>query len=444
MQAQTRPEAQHIEARPVHQSDTAESVIPADDTVSLLSPRAPVHAAGLYLHVPFCFHKCHYCDFYSIVDDHDRQRAFTDRLIAELRAVGPLLSRDETRGIQTIFVGGGTPTLLKPEHWARLLGALRDAVDLSHLREFTVEANPETLTADLLGVLVAGGVNRISIGAQSFKPRHLKTLERWHDPRNVVRSVELCHAAGVGNVNLDLIFAIPGQNVAEWESDLDTALSLGPTHLSCYSLMFEPNTALTKKLRLGLVQRSPEEVEAAMFRATVHRLTDAGFEHYEVSNFAQFRTRNAERGTAEAGPASGSTVPSSEFRVPRSFRCRHNLLYWLNENWIALGPSGSGHVAGLRWKNRPHLGQYLASTGGSPVQDVERLDPDASAGEQIMLRLRLLEGAPLDWLEPRLTPARRDAIDSLLATGLLERAAGHLRLTPAGLMVADSVFAELL
>jgi len=367
---------------------------------------------GLYLHIPFCFHKCHYCDFYSIVDDRDRQAAFADRMADELRSLGPLLPG----AIKTIFVGGGTPTLLRADLWKRLLHVLHDAFDLSALAEFTVEANPETVSDELLGVLRAGGVNRMSIGAQSFNEAHLKTLERWHDPRKVAAAVEMARRVGISNINLDLIFAVPGQTLAEWAADLQTALALEPTHLSCYSLTYEPNTAMTKKMQLGRIEPADENVEAAMFEHTIDTLTRAGFEHYEVSNFARPQRR-----------------------------CQHNMMYWENEQWVAIGPSASGHVAGVRWKNVPHLGKYLApGSSGTPIQDVEQLDREDSIGEQLMLRLRLLEGVPLDWAEQALSRERRETVDRLIAEGSLERTSTHVRLTHRGLMIADSVIGELL
>jgi len=377
---------------------------------------------GLYLHMPFCFHKCHYCDFYSIVDERDRQAAFAARMADELRELGPLVPE----AIATIFVGGGTPTLLRTDLWQQVLAALHEAFDLSELAEFTVEANPETVTDELLGVLKAGGVNRMSVGAQSFNPAHLKTLERWHDPRKVAAAVEMARRAGIDNINLDLIFAVPGQTLDEWADDLATARSLEPTHLSCYSLTYEPNTAMTKKLQLGLLQPCDESIEAAMFEYTIDTLTAAGFAHYEVSNFALTSRRPQ--------PADDQ-------------RCRHNLMYWRNGHWLAVGPSASGHVAGVRWKNVPHLGKYLAgstSGAGTPIQDVERLDREDSVGEQLMLRLRLLEGVPLVWCAEALSRERRETVERLIAEGSLERTVTHLRLTRRGLMIADSVTGELL
>lgn len=382
-----------------------------------LQHRPPRPIDAVYLHIPFCFHKCHYCDFYSIVDDHDRQRPFVERMVAEIHAAADAVARSPLGVIRptTIFVGGGTPTLLRPDLWQMLLHALRDRVDLSDLAEFTVEANPETLSAKLLDTLAAGGTNRLSIGAQSFHPGHLKTLERWHDPANVGRAVSLARAAGIDNINLDLIFAIPGQSLDEAMADLDAALSLRPTHLSSYALTYEPNTALTRKLELGRVDRCDEELEAQMYRATLDALRRAGFEHYEISNHA---------------------LPGR--------RCRHNLVYWTNGQWLALGPSASGHIGGVRWKNVPHLGQYLQSASGAPVIDIEQLSDDQSIGEQLMLRLRLIDGVERRWLDQHVDENRRRIIERLIDDDMLDRTDTHIRLTERGLMLADWVTGQVL
>ncbi len=384
-----------------------------------LVSQKPRHIPGCYLHVPFCFHKCHYCDFYSIVDREDRQARFTDRLIAEIQAWSPCFSRSP----QTLFVGGGTPTLLAPELWKRLLKAVKRFMHGGPQSEFTVEANPETVTDQLLAILADGGVSRLSIGAQSFKARHLKTLERWHEIDNVARAMERARQAGITNLNLDLIFAIPGQTLEDWLSDLRAALSLRPTHLSCYALTYEPNTPLHKKAESGRVVRCDEQLEMAMYQATIETLSRAGYDHYEISNFALMKTQNEN---------------------PKSFRCQHNLNYWHNENWLAFGPSAAGHVDGLRWKNVARLADYLDSTGPSPAEEIEQLDEERSIGEQIMLRLRLTEGIERAWIEPRLNRWRREKIDAQIERGLLECTDTHLRLTRPGMLLADSVIGELL
>jgi oxygen-independent coproporphyrinogen-3 oxidase len=377
-------------------------------------------SGGLYVHVPFCRHKCHYCDFYSLVDTRDRQPAFAARLIEEIRSARDWLPRP----VETVFFGGGTPTLLAADLWAEILAALAghlpDRPGRDRPLEFTVEANPETVTEPLLAVLATGGVNRISIGVQSFDRRHLETLERRHAPAAAARSVGLSRAAGIANVSLDLIFGIPGQRLDEWVGDLEAALALEPDHLSCYGLTYEPNTPLTARLRAGRIRRVDEDLEAAMYEAAIDRLGRAGYEHYEISNWAR----------------SGR-------------RCRHNLLYWHNARWWPLGPAAAGHVDGWRWTNAPRLDEYLGSCGLPPITGAERLDDDGRAGEVLMLGLRLVEGMTLARVEQLLVmgsrgPQRARAIERHVDAGLLQRGDERLRFTRRGLLLADTVLVDLL
>ena len=391
---------------------------------------------SLYLHVPFCFHKCHYCDFYSLVDTRDRQAAFTDRLIAELHTLAPFSAGAPLR---TIFVGGGTPSLLAVEQWRRLLTTLDERFDLSDIRrglgEFTVECNPETVSPELMATLRSGGVDRVSVGAQSFNPVHLKTLERWHDPANVPKAIDLARAAGIPRQSMDLIFGIPGQTLADWESDLTTALSIGTEHLSCYNLTYEPNTAMTKRLELGHFIPAEEEVEVEMFHATLRHVRAAGMDRYEVSNFAK---------------------PGCE--------SQHNLAYWRQEEWLAAGPSASGHVAGWRWKNVPRLDDYLnvqtpdlrspegpgqttpGAPGLPPAIDVEPPDPTRALVEKIMTGVRLAEGldaaaaiAEADRLRPGSGQKLQAAAQSSIAAGELVETAGRWSLTDEGWLVTNRV-----
>jgi oxygen-independent coproporphyrinogen III oxidase len=367
-----------------------------------------------YLHVPFCFHKCHYCDFYSIVDRQDRQEAFVARLIDELRAAAPRMQPP----LETFFIGGGTPTLLRPELWRTLLEALRDEVPLATDGEFTVEANPETVTRELAAVLVCGGVNRVSIGAQSFHPTHLKTLERWHDPDNVAKSVAIFRDAGIENINLDLIFAIPGESIEDWLSDLETALSLRPTHLSCYGLMYEPGTAMTARLHAGRITPADEDLEADMYEATIGLLRARGYEQYEISNWA---------------------LPGRA--------CRHNVVYWRNGNWWPLGPGASGHMNGTRWKNVPRLTAYLEYGPLPPIMDVELPDADRTIGERLMLGLRMNEGLRWPEVQRWLVEGRADragAIEDAIERRLLMIDHDRLRLTPRGVMLANDVLADMI
>ena len=387
--------------------------------------------------MPFCFHKCHYCDFYSIVDQQDRMGAFADCLIADLRASSAWAAhRGNPVPLDTIFVGGGTPTLLPVGLWDRVLGAMRDAFDLTGMTtgtggsgEFTVECNPETASAELMTTLAHGGVNRLSIGAQSFNEGHLKMLERWHDPANVGRAIRLARDAGIARTSVDLIYAIPGQTVAEAIADVDRAVDLGVEHVSAYSLTYEPGTAMTTRMTRGEFPPTDEDTDAEMFEAVADRLAGHGFRRYETSNFAR---------------------PGAE--------CRHNLAYWRQRAWIAVGPSASAHIAGHRWKNVPRLGTYLSSIGGGsvcPVLDFESPNPRRALAERMMTGLRLSDGldagsvfASARSIDARLVADLARAVSEFRREGLIrERGPRRLErwvLTRAGEMLADRIASELM
>jgi oxygen-independent coproporphyrinogen-3 oxidase len=368
---------------------------------------------SVYLHIPFCFHKCHYCDFFSVVDnpEKDRQGDFLQALIREMRAVE---ARWQPRP-RTMFVGGGTPTLLRADLWEALITELSELGWLKNISEWTVEANPETVTDEILGVLKKGGVTRLSMGAQSFDPVHLKTLERWHDPASVRRAVDLARSHGFDNLNLDLIFAVPGQSMADLDRDLDRLLELDVEHLACYSLIFEPKTAMYNKLQLGRISPVGDDLEAAMYQRVIERLTDAGYEQYEISNFSCNRP------------------------------CEHNLIYWRSEDWIGVGPSASSHIDGLRWKNVADLRGYLRQSDPPAIEDVERLSEQRRLGEAMMMAIRLNEGIPVSWVDKMPAEDERHAVmDQLFEHDLLEKVPGFVRLTMRGRLLADAVAAKLL
>lgn len=388
-------------------------------------PGGPPPARSLYLHVPFCFHKCHYCDFYSIVDPRDRQKPFTERLERELAAISPWAGGEPLR---TIFVGGGTPSLLRPDLWERLLASLGRLFDLSEIRagrgEFTVECNPETVTPELMSILAGGGVDRVSIGAQSFDRRHLKTLERWHDPDNVERAVRMARDAGIARQSVDLIFAIPGQTLDDWAADLERALQLGLEHLSCYNLTYEPRTAMTARLARGEIRAADEDLEVEMYELTLRTLREHGLERYEVSNYAR---------------------PGAE--------ARHNLAYWRQEPWLAAGPSASAHVGGHRWKNVPRLDDYLDidEDGFAPIVDHEAPDAKRAMAERIMTGLRLAEGLEAEAilataadLHPTLPARLARATERKIGEGLMACSSGRWRLTDAGFLLADGIAGDLM
>jgi oxygen-independent coproporphyrinogen-3 oxidase len=264
-------------------------------------------------------------------------------------------------------------------------------------------------------------VDRLSFGAQSFDPAELKLLERHHDPDDVPRSVEIARRAGFSRMNLDLIYAIPGQDLAAWSRNLEAAVALGTPHLSCYGLTYEPNTAMTVRKRLGHFQAAEDSLELQMLRHTRDRLARAGMGAYEISNYA---------------------VPGEA--------CRHNLLYWTGGNYVGLGPSAASHVEGSRWKNRPHLGEWERAVAGGelPAADLERLAPEQRRGEWVMLRLRLAEGVDFaDYAGRWGVDARTEyagELAHLSKLGLLDVGDTRFALTDAGLAVADAVASEFL
>ena len=381
-----------------------------------VAPRSGARWRSAYVHVPFCAHKCHYCDFYSFVDTESRQSAFVARLEEEMRAAADGFIREP---LDTVFFGGGTPTLLEPPLLERMLSSMRSILPLQPDVEITVEANPETVSAEVARILASAGVRRASMGCQSFEPRLLQALERRHRPERVPEAIGALRAAGVPQVNLDLIFGIPGSTVDDWMRDLDAALALSPDHLSAYGLVYEPNTPLHARMRRGDVAPVEEEVEARMYEHALDRLAHEGLERYEISNWSR-----------------------------PGMACRHNLAYWTGRDWWAFGPSGSAHGAGVRWKNVPRLGDWLGAGPFSPVQDVECIDEDGRIGERFMLELRLSQGIAEDEVERMLRAgsrggARRASIARHEGAGLLERHDGRLRLSRRGLLLANAVVADL-
>lgn len=386
------------------------------------SSAAPPPVASLYAHVPFCQTICGYCDFFSVLTDRKAFGPLVDALLTELETCRPFAAGP----MQTIFVGGGTPTTLPPAELRRLLSALhifpnRDRSAQSTDLEFTVEANPATVSPETADVLVSSGVNRVSIGAQSFDTSELRVLDRVHAPPQVAQTVEICRRAGLTNLNLDLIFAIPGQTLESWVANLRRALDLGPDHLSCYALTYEKGTPLFDRLAEGRITRADTDLEAEMYEATIDELARAGLGQYEISNFAR---------------------PGRE--------CRHNLVYWRNLPYFGIGPSASGFVQETRYKNIPDVAEYARAiaAGRQPRIQSERLSLDARARETAMLALRLNEGLQIAEFRARFgtdpLALFADAIARHTAAGTLETTADTLRLSRSGRLLADTVCADFL
>ncbi|HEU4394315.1 MAG TPA: radical SAM family heme chaperone HemW [Planctomycetota bacterium] len=373
---------------------------------------------ALYVHIPFCETKCAYCDFYSLPGGRRGREPgeYLDALDRELAARAPAGFAPET-----VFVGGGTPTVLSPDEIRRLGEILRARCDLSRVREWTVEANPGTLDAARIDALLASGVDRVSVGVQSFDDRVLKSVGRIHDAAQARAAVRDLRAAGVPRVSVDLLFAVPGQGRDGLARDLDEALALGTGHLSCYALLWEEGTTMLAREKRGLVGREPEDLEREMLLGARTRIREAGFRAYEISNFAR---------------------PGQE--------CLHNLVYWRNGAYLGVGVSAASYLDGVRSSNVRDLRAYLdrvAATGGAAAES-ERLDGRGILGETVMLGLRLDEGVRWDDLSARSGLDARAAVGPLAErfarAGLLQADDDGFRLTEEGVPVSDAVIAEFL
>lgn len=361
----------------------------------------------LYVHLPFCAHRCGYCDFVTVVGRHGEHDAYVDAVLCELEIEAGLLDGE----LDTIFLGGGTPTFTEKGALERLLAALPDA------REVTVEANPETVTPALAALLSRNRVNRVSLGAQSFNTALLDVLERRASGEDVKRAVYVLRNAGFDNINLDLVYGIPGQSTADLERDLATALSFEPEHLSCYELEAKPGTRFTHAHGPEL-ERQADAMED-YFERVVEQLTAAGYRWYETANFCR---------TTSDG---------------RDLRAHHNLAYWEGRDYLGLGIGAVSTVGGRRWRNTPRLPAYVAAlrNGDAPIRELETIDESTRVREHVMLGLRLDEPLPLAGLEDALDD---DALQRLTGLGLVRHDERTIALTRRGRFLGGGVTADLL
>jgi oxygen-independent coproporphyrinogen-3 oxidase len=376
---------------------------------------------GVYVHVPFCRTRCGYCDFNTYTATElgggASQAAYPALVATEIEQARTLLDKAPSKTtVSTVFFGGGTPTLLAPRRLGDILKALDDAFGLAEDAEVTVEANPETVDAGTLEELRKQGINRLSFGMQSSVPHVLRTLDRVHEPGRPQQCARWAREAGFEHVSLDLIYGTPGESDDDWRRSLDDALAAGPDHISAYALIVEDGTRLAARVRRGEIEPPDDDVLADRYLIADEVLTHAGFAWYEISNWA----------TSDQA------------------RCRHNMLYWTGGDWWGCGPGAHSHIGGTRWWNVRHPSAYAArlAAGQSPAQAREVLTAAERRMEEIMLRVRLAEGAPLSVLtRDALLSAERTVAAALLDPSAY--AAGRLVLTRQGRLLADAVIRDL-
>ena len=362
--------------------------------------------AGLYVHVPFCLTRCGYCDFNAYAGLDELKPRYLRALLAEADLVAPCWTE---QAFASVFLGGGTPTTMEVADLKALLVRVRDRFATEEQAEVTVEANPDTVDRSKLAGLLEAGYNRLSMGAQSFDLAVLGALERVHSPASVRRAMADARAAGYANVNLDLIYGANGETLESWERTLREAIALAPDHVSAYALTIEPSTRLGRKVQSGVAPAPDGDAQADMFGVACELLAEAGYGHYEVSNWAR-----------------------------PGFECVHNLGYWERRPYVGLGAGAHSYRDDHRWWNARPPEEYLArvESGDVPVGGEERLEPDDAYLEEVFLRLRILEGVPSSWVED-------GKADRFLSSGLLEDRGGALVPTERGMLLLNELVLAL-
>ena len=375
---------------------------------------------GLYVHVPFCSVRCGYCDFNTYTASElvgtAARASYVDAVLAEIRLARRALGPHELK-VQTVFLGGGTPTLLQPEELGRILTSVDHEFGLADGAEVTTESNPDSVDAADLAELREVGFNRVSFGMQSAVPHVLRVLDRTHDPLRVPLVVEWARKAGFEQVSLDLIYGTPGESAHDWQASLDAALACQPDHVSAYALIVEEGTALARQIRRREVAMTDDDDQADKYLVADAMLEQAGLSWYEVSNWAR----------------------------DQAARCRHNELYWTGGHWWGIGPGAHSHVGGVRWWNLKHPTAYIGRLAqqASPARAREMLDEETRRVERVLLETRLRDGLAVDVLDE----AGRGRLPQLAEQGLLQQdppAGGQVVLSTRGRLLADAVVRALL
>lgn len=395
--------------------------MPMSRQSSLAAPLPPDHAPGIYVHIPFCTHICPYCDFNTYSGQEALIPAYVDALVSEME-----MSRErlEHRGAApTLFIGGGTPSLLTPAQVGRIVDRSASLFDLDAQAEVSVEVNPERVDREYFVALRQVGVNRLSIGIQSQRRAGLQVLGRGHKSPEAIRAFEAARAAGFDNISLDFIFGWPGQTVDDWQADLDTIMAWNPEHVSLYSLIVEPSTPMAAAVQRGILTVIDDDTVADFYDMATERLGGAGWEHYEIANFA---------------------------REPR-YRSRHNQLYWQNGYYYGFGAGAHSHLDGLRGSNVRLPSAYIEAVNQRrrPLQMAETIDESTAMGESMMLGLRLLvDGVSADDFHARhgheVQSIYGEQISRFLEIGMLQWHGERLRLTSRGMLLANDICAEFL
>jgi oxygen-independent coproporphyrinogen III oxidase len=390
----------------------------------------PLETLGLYVHIPFCSAICNYCNFNRGLFDAAQKARYVEALVAEIGAAGlkactptnsdvvqTFRSAERPRAADTIYLGGGTPSLLDPDDVARIVAACRAAFDVSQDVEVTLEANPETVDEAKLTRFRAAGVNRLSFGVQSLLEPELRRLSRLHTAGRAREALAEARAAGFDNVSLDLMMWLPGQSVSQWLESVDAAIALAPDHLSLYLLEVYPNAPLKDEMARAHWSQAPDDDAAAMYLTAMERLDAAGYEQYEISNVA---------------------------RPGR--RCRHNLKYWRDGEWVGFGCGAHGTIDGVRMKNVAGTDDYIGRVvrGESPVAEERRLSASERLGDALFMGLRLTDGIDLEEIARRhggVDVWQKHGVDlkPFLAAGILKRQGSRLALTRQGMLVANEV-----
>lgn len=368
---------------------------------------------GVYIHVPFCATRCGYCDFNTYTPGELGSAASTDSYLDALERELDLAAAQTGRPADTVFIGGGTPSLLGAPGLKRVLDAVRNSFGLAANAEVTTESNPESTSPRFFDGIREAGYNRVSLGMQSASQSVLNVLDRQHTPGRPVAAAQEARAAGFDHVNLDMIYGTPTETDDDVRSTLDAVLSADVDHVSAYSLIVEDGTAMARKVRRGELPQPDDDVFADRYELIDDRLRAAGFSWYEVSNWAK---------------------PGGE--------CEHNLIYWRGEDWWGAGPGAHSHVAGERFYNVKHPARYYATLGEGqlPIQDREPLSDNDQHTEALMTGLRIREGVPVSWINK----AGLVEVDRHVERGLLQVANGRVSVTAAGRLLADGIIADIL